>query len=251
MHRFAIAPERIDGSRMTFDREETRHLARVLRLGPGDLVLAADGLGHEYTVRIDALGVAATGTILDAAPRLTESPVALTLVQGIPKGDKMEAIVRAATELGAARIAPALTARVVVRLDEGRWRERARRWRRVAREAAKQCGRAVVPEVAEPLPFTRALEGADHSALRICLWEGERCPLGEILQGIAIAPAAVALAVGPEGGLSAGEVEEARGRGWEIAGLGPRILRVETASATALALIGAAYGDLLRRVDVS
>ena len=164
MHRFAIAPERIDGPRVTFDREETRHLARVLRLGPGDLVLATDGLGHEYTVRIETLGAGATGTVLDAAPRLTESPVAVTLVQGIPKGDKMEAIIRAATELGVTRIAPALTARTVVSLEEDRWRERARRWQRVAREAAKQCGRAVVPEVMEPAPLARVLAGRPGAA---------------------------------------------------------------------------------------
>jgi 16S rRNA (uracil1498-N3)-methyltransferase len=204
VHRFAIAPERIDGPRVTFDRAETRHLARVLRLGPGDLVLATDGLGHEYTVRIEALGAAATGTVIEAAPRLTESPVAVTLVQGIPKGDKMEAIIRAATELGVARIAPALTARTVVSLEPDRWRERARRWQRVAREAAKQCGRAVVPEVMEPVPLARALRDIRES-LRICLWEGERRPLRAIVQAESDAPRTVALVVGPEGGLSADE----------------------------------------------
>ena len=246
-HRFAIAPDRIDGARVTFDREETRHLARVLRLGPGDVVLATDGRGREYTVRIDALGAAATGTVLDTAPRLTESPVAVTLVQGVPKGDRMEAIVRAATELGVARIAPALTARTVVRLEEGRWRERTRRWQRVAREAAKQCGRAIVPEVTEPVPLSRALELAGGVDLRICLWEAERRPLGEVLQGVAGAPGAVGLAVGPEGGLSVSEVVHAEALGWVLASLGPRILRVETASTTALAIIEATFGDLLRR----
>ena len=232
---------------MTFDRQETRHLARVLRLGPGDVVLATDGRGQEYTVRIDALGAAATGTVLDATQRPTESPVTVTLVQGIPKGDRMEAIIRAATELGVTRIAPALTAHTVVHLDEGRRRERARRWQRVAREAAKQCGRAVVPEVAEPVSLSRALELAGSAALRICLWEGERRSLGEILQKVAGAPKAVGLAVGPEGGLTVGEVAEAGQLGWTIAGLGPRILRVETASTSALAIIGATFGDLLRQ----
>jgi len=249
VHRFAIAPERIDGQRVTFDRQETRHLARVLRLGPGDLVLATDGLGHEYTVRVETLGVAATGTVLHTAPRLTESPIAVTLVQGVPKGDKMETIIRAATELGVTRIAPALTARTVVSLEEGRWRERARRWQRVAREAAKQCGRAVIPEVMDPMPLPRALEAADRSGLRICLWEEERRPLGEILQGMAEAPRTVALVVGPEGGLSADEVARAHSLDWVIAGLGPRILRTETASLAALAVIEATFGDLLCRPD--
>jgi 16S rRNA (uracil1498-N3)-methyltransferase len=251
VHRFAIAPERIDGPRVTFDRQETRHLARVLRLGPGDLVLATDGLGHEYTVRIETLGVGATGTVLDAAPRLTESPVAVTLVQGIPKGDKMEAIIRAATELGATRIAPALTARTVVSLEENGWRERARRWQRVAREAAKQCGRAVVPEVMEPRPLPRVLQDAGGNDLKICLWEGERRPLGALLRRASPLPRTVAVAVGPEGGLSAAEVAHARGLDWAIAGLGPRILRTETASVTVLALIEATFGDLLGDMGVS
>jgi 16S rRNA (uracil1498-N3)-methyltransferase len=250
VRRFAIAPERIDGLRVTFDRDETRHLARVLRLGPGDLVLATDGLGHEYTVRIETLGAGATGTVLDAAPRLTESPVAVTLVQGIPKGDKLEAIIRAATELGVTRIAPALTARTVISLEADRWRERARRWQRVAREAAKQCGRAIVPEVMEPAPLARVLPDV-REALKICLWEGERRPLGEILRAAADAPRTVALVVGPEGGLTADEVSMARDLDWAIAGLGPRILRTETASVTGLALIGAILGDLLGPPGVS
>jgi len=246
VRRFAIAPERIDGSRVTFDREETRHLARVLRLGPGDLVLATDGLGREYTVRIDALGPAACGTVLAVAPRPTESPVDVALVQGIPRGDKMEAIIRAGTELGLTRFAPALTARTVVRVEEGRWAERLRRWQRVAREAAKQCGRALIPEVMAPAPLPRAFADIGDNRLRICLWEGAPRPLGEILRGVASTPASVALIVGPEGGLSASEVAQAEETGWAIAGLGPRILRVETASVTAVALIQAAFGDLLR-----
>jgi 16S rRNA (uracil1498-N3)-methyltransferase len=249
VHRFAIAPERTEGHHVTFDREETRHLARVLRLGPGDLVLATDGHGHEYTVRIDTLGGAATGTVLEVAQRRTESPLAVTLVQGIPKGDKMETIIRAATELGVTRIAPAISARTVISLEEGRWRDRARRWQRIAREAAKQCGRAVIPEVTAPVPLARALEAADRGGLRVCLWEEERRPLGEVLQDMPGAPPTVTLVVGPEGGLSGDEVTHARGLGWAIAGLGPRILRTETASLAAIALIEATFGDLLRCPD--
>jgi 16S rRNA (uracil1498-N3)-methyltransferase len=245
VHRFAVSPAQIEGPRVTFDRAETRHLARVLRLGPGDVVLATDGRGREYTVRIDSVGSAATGTVLGAAALRTESPVAVTIVQGVPRGDKMEAIVRAATELGATRIIPALAARTVISLSADRWPQRARRWQRVAREAAKQCGRALVPEVTEPLAWPRALGEAAASALRICLWEGERRPLGELLQAEGRIPPDVALAVGPEGGLSADEVAAARELGWAVAGLGPRILRVETASLAVLALIEGAFGDLL------
>src|SRR6266550_1053494 len=137
MRRFAIAPERVVDGRVTFDAVETRHLARVLRLGPGDTVVASDGAGHDYTVRLDAVRPRATGVVVGTVEAAGESPLAITLLQSVPKGDKLEAIVRAATELGVARIVPALAARTVVRLVERQTAARQARWQRVAREAAK------------------------------------------------------------------------------------------------------------------
>jgi 16S rRNA (uracil1498-N3)-methyltransferase len=247
MRRFTIAPERIEGDRVAFDRDETRHLARVLRLGPGDLVVAADGGGRDYTVRIERLGETAAGRIVAVAAGRAESPLAVTLVQGIPKGDKMELIVRAATELGAVRICPGLAARTVVTLDAARWRERARRWQRVAREATKQCGRAVVPEVDVPRPLGDCVAAADPRTLRLCLWEGEAAPLATLLADLPGPPPTAWIAVGPEGGLTRDEVDRARGHGWLVAGLGPRILRTETAGPALIAVLQARWGDLGRR----
>jgi 16S rRNA (uracil1498-N3)-methyltransferase len=242
MRRFAIAPERVNGERVTFDREETRHLARVLRLRPGDLVIATDGCGREYTVRIEGLGAAAGGTVLAVACSTAESPLAVTLVQGIPKGNKMEVIVRAATELGVSRIVPAITSRTVVTLEHGPWVDRGRRWQRVAREAAKQCGRAVVPEVVPPTPLLAALTSTD--ALRICVWEDERRLLGDVLEGVARPVVSATVLIGPEGGLAPDEVDQARARGWSVAGLGVRILRAETAGPAVLAVLQAQFGDI-------
>jgi 16S rRNA (uracil1498-N3)-methyltransferase len=228
---------------VTFDRAETRHLARVLRLGAGDVVLATDGRGREYTVRLETLGPTATGAIVAVASARTESLLTLTLVQAIPKGDKMEMIIRAATELGVSRVIPARAARTVVRLAEEHWLERARRWQRVAREAAKQCGRAVIPEIAVALPLGRALQAAQDARVRICLWEEEIRPLTEVLRESPPPPCSVAVAVGPEGGFALDEVAHARSLGWATAGLGPRILRAETASIATLAIIGAVLGS--------
>src|ERR1051325_6759726 len=130
MRRFTIAPERRRGDHVTFGREETRHLARVLRLKPGDTVMAVDGSGSEFVVRLDTVARETTGTIVGSVGRTAASPCAITLVQGLPKGDKLEAVIRAATELGVARVAPALTARVVVRLDTARAASRVARWER-------------------------------------------------------------------------------------------------------------------------
>jgi 16S rRNA (uracil1498-N3)-methyltransferase len=247
MRRFTLAPERIQGDRVTFDPEESRHMTRVLRLAPGDLVVAGDGTGRDYTVRLESLGVTATGTILGVSVNDTESPLVLTLVQGVPKGDRMEAIVGALTQLGGHRVAPALTARVVVRLEPGRWRERARRWQRVAREAAKQCGRAVVPDVEPPAPLADRLALAGAVDLALCLWEGQAEPLGKVLDAAVAPPRSVAILVGPEGGLARDEVEAARERGWRVAGLGPRILRSETAGPVAAAVLQFRFGDLAGR----
>jgi len=259
VRRFTIAPERIRDGRVVFDRDESRHLARVLRLRSGDTVLAADGTGREYTVRLERIGDEATGTVLGVGANEHESPIRITLVQAVPKGDKMESIVRAATELGVTRVVPALTARTVVALDPGRWRDRTRRWQRVAKEAAKQCGRAVVPAVDEPRALSQAIELAEAADLRLCLWElagvaaggqggGQARLLGTTL-GASLPPALpagahIGLLIGPEGGLTSEEVESARASGWTIVGLGPRILRTETAGPAIIAVLQARFGDL-------
>jgi len=243
MRRFTLRPERLVGGRVTFDADESHHLARVLRLRPGDTVVATDGAGRDYTVRLEEVGPTATGTVLAAAAGPRESPLALTLVQGIPKGDRMETIVRAAAELGAARVLPALCERTVVRLEASRWRERARRWQRVAREAAKQCGRAVVPEVEIPRPLADWLAAAEGVDLALCPWEGGGAPLVATLAA-AGAPRSALVLVGPEGGLAAAEVEAARARGLTVVSLGPRILRTETAGPALLAILQSRFGDL-------
>jgi 16S rRNA (uracil1498-N3)-methyltransferase len=166
----------------------------------------------------------------------------------------MEAIVRAATELGVARVVPALTARTIVTLEPSRWRDRARRWQRVAKEAAKQCGRAVVPPVEVPRAFADVLALDEPADLQLCLWEGasgdERSGALPVVTLAASLPAAlpsgarVHLLVGPEGGLSREEVASASAHRWTIVGMGPRVLRTETAGPAAIAVLQWRFGDL-------
>ena len=257
MRRFTIAPDRIRDGRVVFDRAESRHLGRVLRLKPGDTVIAADGAGHDFTVRLEDVGETVTGSVLGVATRDAESPLRITLVQSVPKGDKMEAIVRAATELGVGRVVPVTSERTIVRLEPGRWRERARRWQRVAKEAAKQCGRAVVPPVDVPRPLAEFLALDEPAELRLCLWEGaaaqgqgggQALPFGTTLTQ-SLPPtlpvgARVHLLIGPEGGLSRQEVERGRAAGWRVIGVGPRILRTETAGPAIIAVLQSKFGDL-------
>jgi 16S rRNA (uracil1498-N3)-methyltransferase len=243
MRRFTLQPDQLADGRVTFDAGESRHLARVLRLRPGDTIVATDGTGRDYTVRLESLGEAAVGTVLAVTSGAPASPLAITLIQGIPKGDKMETIIRAATELGVARVLPALCERTIVRLEISRWRDRARRWQRVAREAAKQSGRAVIPEVETPRPLSEWLAAAERADLALCLWEGGGAPLNGLLQGLAV-PRSARIVIGPEGGVADAEVEAARAHGFTVASLGPRILRTETAGPAVVAILQSRFGDL-------
>jgi len=241
--RFLIRHEGIAGDHVTFDAEETRHLTRVLRLGPGDIVEAFDGMGSVLTVRLErASGRLAHGTLLAREALQSESPLRLTLAQSIPKGDKMEGIVRMATELGAARVVPLVTARTVVRVEPGRSGPRLSRWQRVAREAAKQSGRARIAEVTPPQTLAAWIAARDTEELLVCLWEDAPEPLAPQLPPQPVTRATVV--VGPEGGLERAEAEALRAAGAVVGGLGPRILRTETAGPVGLALLQARYGDL-------
>ena len=240
---FHIRPESVRGNRVTFDAEETHHLAHVLRLEPGAIVKTLDGRGHEITVRLTRVGgQAAEGDIVSCSVPARESPLALTLAQGIPKGSKLELIIRMATELGVALVIPLLLERTIARPDPTEPSHRVLRWRRIAKEAAKQSGRAVIPEVRAPLTLDQWLAEPRAPGLFLCLWEGERTPLAAVLPGAP--PARATVLVGPEGGLSPAEVGRLRSAGALVAGLGPRTLRTETAGPVALALLQARYGDL-------
>lgn len=245
MNRFYIRPEAVEGQRVAFDEAETHHLVHVLRLGPGALVHALDGRGHELTIRVaDLAGRRASGVVVERAARTAESPLELTLAQGLPKGDKLDGIVRMATELGVTRVVPLICRRTVARLEPGRGAARLARWERIAREAAKQSGRATIPEVCAPTPLVTWLRAPREPGLLLCLWEAEATVLDTALP--AERPARVTLVVGPEGGLAPEEIDDLRAAGAVVAGLGPRILRTETAGPVGLALLQSRYGDLGR-----
>jgi 16S rRNA (uracil1498-N3)-methyltransferase len=240
---FHIRPESVRGDRVTFDAEETHHLAHVLRLEPGATITAVDGRGHEITVRLTRVGGrTAEGDIVGQSISASESPLALTLAQGIPKGSRLDTVIRMATELGVVVVIPLLLERSIARPDPTEPSHRLLRWRRVAKEAAKQSGRAVIPDVRAPITLGNWLAEPRAPGLLVCLWEGERSPLSTVLP--AAAPRRATVLVGPEGGLTDSEVEKLRSAGALLAGLGPRILRTETAGPVALALLQSRYGDL-------
>jgi len=243
--RFHLARDAVHGDRVIFDTAAAHHLGRVLRAAAGDLVQAVDADGALLSVRLTTIAPRAAEGVIVARARLeTESPLRLTLAQAVPKGDKMEGIVRMTTELGVCRVIPLLTERTVVRPEPDRWAARLTRWQRVAREAAQQSGRAAVPEITPPRALSGWRPDAEADGLLICFWEEE--PRG--LEGrLPAGPCAAAtVIVGPEGGLTAAEVGGLIDEGALVAGLGPRVLRTDTAGAVAVALLQARYGDLGR-----
>jgi len=240
MPRVFIPAQLLDHERVTLDRVASRHLVRVLRLQAGAEVCVFDGCGTEIEGRIVRASAAGVEVALGARHRVALPLASITLLQSVPRGDRMDFIVQKTTELGVTRIIPVLSARGMVKPPPGK----TRRWRTIAQEAARQSGRADVPEVAEVTALDAALAGAaEAGGTRLVLWEEERAlPLRQIFAQAP--PLPVTLLVGPEGGLSQEEVASARARGFRTVGLGPRILRVETAALVAVALTQAAVGGL-------
>jgi 16S rRNA (uracil1498-N3)-methyltransferase len=173
--------------------------------------------------------------------------VAVTLLVGLPKADKMDFILEKATELGCARVAPFRSSRTIPRLDAQDARRRLSRWERVTLAAAKQCGSARVPEIPGLLSYPEALSFAAPSKARVVFYEGEgRFGLKEVLSGMGKAKSkakSVALLIGPEGGFSEDEVAQAERAGFVRAGLGQRILRVETAAIAAVSMAMYHFGN--------
>jgi 16S rRNA (uracil1498-N3)-methyltransferase len=268
MNRFFAPPDAViePGAIITPAPEDAAHIARVLRLGVGDRLIIIAGPGREALAEItvsDRKTVSAR--ILALRTVHTEARCPVRLVQGVAKGEKMDYIVQKATELGVAEIVPVQTERAVVRLDAERGADKAQRWQRIAREAAQQCGRTVVPVVRPPRTLAEAL--AAPAILRLMPYEGEATlGLSEALESVfgndgthasAIGiigesdwlPVAVAVFIGPEGGFAEAEVAAARAADCIPVSLGPRILRTETAGPAALTMILHQLGDLGQAIE--
>jgi 16S rRNA (uracil1498-N3)-methyltransferase len=241
--RLFVPPERAAGAAIVLAGDEHRYVCRVLRLGEGDRLTLFDGCGNECDVRLSRVGTREAHAVVEGRrARATRQRPAVTLLIGLCKGERMDFVVQKATELGAARVIPVETVRSVPRLEAERARGRLARWGTIAREAARQCGRADALTLGEIQPFEAALAAVQDAPLKVLFWEEASAPLRDLAPPLP--PAAAAVAVGPEGGFTPGEVAAARAAGFAVTSLGPRILRAETAAVVALALLGYVAGDL-------
>lgn len=218
------------------------HVARVLRLGEGAPLVLFNGDGNDYAATITHAGKREVRARIEGKQAVAnESPLRLTLAQGVARGEKMDLIVQKATELGVACIVPLLTERSEVRLDPPRAEKRLAHWRAVAASACEQSGRSRLPRVLPALPLDTWLTGLpQEDALRLAL-----LPEGSLaLRSLAFGAGGGVLVVGPEGGLGERDVAALRSAGFQGLALGPRILRTETAGLAALAALQAVHGDL-------
>lgn len=223
--------------------DEFIHLKKVLRLGPGDEAALFNGKGLELKARIESVGKSeARLSITGKSESLRESPLDLILLQGLLKGDKPEFIVQKATELGVSRVSFYATARTVSKVSEEKSEKKLLRWKKAAIEAAKQCGRTVLPDITVAEDLMSAVQSV-QAELKLLLWEkGGARSLKELLSGKR--PSGAAILIGPEGGLSDEDAKAAEGADFIKAGMGPRILRAETAAIAAAAAVQYAFGDL-------
>lgn len=244
MRRLFVPPGQLAAARegvLSLTAEQARYLGLVLRLREGDVVEVFDGRGTRLSARLSPLG-GELALRLGEPARDEEAKSSIVLAQALSKGEKLDWVVQKATELGVSRIVPFAAERSVVKLSAERGAARVERLRRIAQEAARQCGRADVPEVDAPAAWSDLLAlPKEDPALRAVLLDADPGlpPLGQLDPG-----PRVLLAVGPEGGFSSGEREEAAAAGFLAASLGRRVLRTETAGLAALAVVQYLRGEL-------
>jgi 16S rRNA (uracil1498-N3)-methyltransferase len=234
------------GSVVELPRDTGSHVAKVLRARSGDEVVLFNGDGREFSGSIEAVrGTRVSASVGAARAVDRESPFEMTLVQCVPRGDRMDFIVQKATELGVARIVPVLSQRSVVRLDESQSASKQAHWRAVVVSACEQCGRNRLPILASPQPLLNylgnltAAESLNGGSLRLVLEPTSAPPAGH---GLAVTAAQIA--IGPEGGFAAEELEAFELCGFAKVGLGPRVLRTETAAIAAVVMLQSRFGDM-------
>ncbi len=246
MPRFFVDADNIENDSITITGDDAHHIARVLRMHTGDTLTVCDKNGTDFDTVITALGGNTVQTkILSSAPARTEPPVCVTLFQALPKAAKMENIIQKCTELGIYKIIPCIASRCVVKLDDARDAlKKTARWQAISEQAAKQCGRGIIPEISEPVTFDEALQSL--KAYDVCFAAYEQETTGSLRQVLKNAgpPTTAAFLIGPEGGLAPEEAGALRQNGIPAVTLGPRILRTETAGAAVLAMLMYEIGDV-------
>lgn len=239
MYRFFVNPDNIQGKKVIIDGSDVNHIKNVLRMQPGEEINVSNGVdGKEYRCAIEEIGEEIICSLRFIKEDGVELPSKIYLFQGLPKSDKMELIIQKAVELGVYEVIPVAMSRSVVKLDEKRAAGKVARWQEIARAAAKQSKRAIVPNVHDILSYKQAIEYASQLDVRMIPYEmaegmsHTKDIIGRIQPGQSIG-----FIIGPEGGIDDKELEAAKEAGFEEITLGKRILRTETAGMTVLSIL--------------
>lgn len=246
MRYFFIEPVALQKSVVAIEGSEVRHIKNVLRLKPGDKIRVFDGEGFEYEASIHRFFADRVEIkIRRKFPGTKESPVQIAVAQALLKEKKMDRLLRHLCELGVTRWIPFISERSVPKPGEKRLSARAQRWNKIVKESCKQCQRSKLPEIIKTLTFEDLLAYGQSCDLKIVFYENESATLKSLMAPNPPAtPRKILLILGPEGGFSDQEIENARAAGCVVAGLGSRILRAETAAIAACALTQFLYGDM-------
>ena len=230
------------GATIKLSDNAAAHATRVLRLEISDEIVLFNGDGNDYICAITSIKKSETLAIVKSLVKITnESPLNITLLQGISSGDRMDYTIQKAVELGVTQIVPIITSRSVVKLSPERAQKRLEHWQSIIYAACEQSGRAFVPQVAAPISLSAWLQAnaANNNGLRILL-----NPIGALRLAELPKPTGhIELLIGAEGGLSQSEIDAALSQGFQSVVLGARILRTETAALTAIAAMQTLWGD--------
>ena len=240
MIRLFLSPEQITGETACIRDNDHLHLTRVLRARPGDSVLLLDGQGNAFQARLVSLEKHETRAQIERSVAMPpEPPVFLTVAQALGKGDKFEQVIQHGTEAGASAFVPVRAERSVVDIPAAKIVDRVVRWRQIAKGAAEQSGRSRIAEISAPQTVQELLRTAANDTPKLMLHTDSETTIGlrTTLEAWPAPSARLLLLVGPEGGWSPTEVAQARAAGALLIGLGPRILRTETAALVAISQI--------------
>lgn len=230
MYHFFVSEEQINGENAYIEGSDVNHIANVLRMKPGEELLISVKGDWDYLCKIVDIETDRVNLKVLESMEQRELPVNITLLQGIPKSDKLEMIIQKAVELGVSEIIPVKTKRVVVKIDEKKVDTKVNRWNAIAESAAKQSKRSIIPKVYEPMSIDNALEIVKDFGVKLIPYENADGidKTRKILDNMDKTKN-IAVFIGPEGGFEEAEVERIKNSGFEVITLGKRILRTETA----------------------
>ena len=244
MHRFKIAKNEIVNARAPLSNEEAAHALKVLRLKDGEAVQALDGEGGMWSAKLCVTDGKNAYLELESEISNSEAPIDVTVYMGIPKGDKFEFLCQKLTELGVRRLVPVRMERSVAKIEEKEKDKKLQRFRKIAQEAQKQCGRGMEMEISDPISVKELEKRVNEHVLTLLLWEEAEGYRTRDAYRDHPAYTDIACIIGPEGGISEKEAGLFMDAGAKCVTLGPRILRAETAAVTSVSVIMSLWGDV-------